>query len=115
MKEKMSATEWTVSEKKTARRVFDVALDRELAEVMAEFKQKAARAETPADMWAIRQYLERAQREIDSKYDYRYSQLVFVFARLLREKRINQEDLAGLAEEKLNDILRLVSHWSAEE
>jgi hypothetical protein len=106
----MAATDWSGSEKRTARRVFDAALDRELAEVMAEFKQKAAKAETPADMWAVRQYLERAQREIDSKYDYRYSQLIFVFARLLRQKRIKEEDLAGLAEEKLNHILMLASH-----
>jgi hypothetical protein len=74
----MSATEWSASEKKIARYVFEAALDRELAEVMAAFKDKAARAQTPEDMWAVKQYLERAQREIDSKYDYRYSQLDFV-------------------------------------
>jgi hypothetical protein len=105
----MSATEWSASEKKIARRAFDAALDRELAEVMAKFKDKAARAETPEDMWAVKQYLERAQREIDSKYDYRYSQLDFVFGRLLREKRIEERELAGLAEEKLNQIRRLAS------
>src|SRR5262245_4060996 len=105
----MSASEWSVSDNKTARRLFEAALDRELAEVMAEFKQKAASAESPAEMWAVRHFLEKAQREIDSKYDYRYSQLTFVFAWLLREKRIKEEDLADLAEEKLNQILRLAS------
>jgi hypothetical protein len=105
----MSATDWSASEKKIARRVFEAALERELAEVMAEFKDKAARAETPEDMWAIRQYLEQAQRDIDLKYDYRYSQLDLVFGRLLREKRIKEEELAGLAEEKLNRIRSVAS------
>ena len=79
--------------KKIARRVFEAALDRELAEVMAAFKDKAVRSQTPEDMWAVRQYLERAQHEIDSKYDYRYSQLDFVLGRLLREKRIGKKSL----------------------
>jgi len=105
----MSATDWSASEKKIARRVFDAALDRELAEVMAEFKDKAARAETPEDIWAVKRYLERVQRDIDSKYDYRYSQLPFVFGRLLREKRIKEEELAGIAEDKLDYIRRLAS------
>jgi hypothetical protein len=105
----MSATEWSASEKKIARRVFEAALDRELAEVMAAFKDKAARAQTPEDMWAVKEYLERAQREIDSKYDYRYSQLDFVFGRLLREKRIEEGELAGIAKEKLDRMRRLAS------
>jgi len=76
---------------------------------MAEFKQKAASAKTPEDMWAIKHYLEQVQREIDSKYDYRYSQLGLVFGRLLREKRIKEEELVGIAEEKLNYMRRMAS------
>jgi hypothetical protein len=66
---------------------------------MAEFKRRAARTINPEDMWAIQGYLAHAQRQIDTKYDYRYSQLVFVFGRLLRENRISLQDLHGLAAE----------------
>ena len=105
----MSVTHWSASEKKIARRVFESALQQELSETMADFKQKAANVTTPNEMWSVRIFLSHAQRKIDSKYDFRYSQLESLFGILLREKRISEEDLAGLAEEKLNYIRRVAS------
>jgi len=64
---------WTESEKKLSRRLFEATLDGELAEVMAEFKAKAAAVTSPQEMWAIRDYLSRKGHEIEQKYDYRYS------------------------------------------
>jgi hypothetical protein len=103
----MSEGNWKAAEKKLARRVFESALQTELAEVMAKFKELAANAEIPDDMWAIQDYLARAQREIDRKYDFRYSQLEVVFGLLMREKRIEEQDLNGLGEEKLSTIRRI--------
>ena len=37
----MDPDHWSPAEKRIARRVFDAALDRELAQVMAEFKRRA--------------------------------------------------------------------------
>lgn len=103
----MPSTTWKDSEKKIARRVFEAALQSELAEIMAKLKASAANAKGPDDMWEIQAYLVHAQRDIESKYDYRYSQLELVFGRLLREKRIEEQDLNGLADEKLANILRI--------
>lgn len=100
---------WTDAEKKIARRVFESALHRELAEVMVEFKSRAESAKEPDDMWAVEEYLAQARRYIDGKYDYRYSQLNLVFGKLLREKRIEARELNGLAEEKLAYIRRVAS------
>jgi hypothetical protein len=105
----MPGETWTDGEKKVARRVFEAALHRDLAEVMAEFKSRAASAKEPEDMWAVEEYLAKARRDIDRKYDYRYSQLDLVFGRLLREKRIEELELKGLAEEKLAYIRRVAS------
>lgn len=105
----MQETKWTDSEKRIARRVFDVALQRELTTVMAEFKQRSAAAKEPEDMWATEEYLTHMRKAIDSKYDYRYSQLDLVFGRLLREGRIEEHELKGLAEEKLTHIRRVAS------
>ena len=55
-------------------------------------------------MWPIQEHLERKQREIDRKYDYRYSQLLFVFGQLIRQGRVQEAQLAGLSEEKLGYI-----------
>lgn len=105
----MYSLKWSDSEKRIARRVFDTVLQRELSEVMAEFKRLAAAAKVPEDMWAIGQILTAARRDIDSKYDYRYSQLVVVFGRLLREGHIQERDLHGLTEEKLEYIRKIAS------
>jgi hypothetical protein len=105
----MPGETWTDGEKKIARRAFEAALHRELAEVMAEFKSRAVSAKESEDMWAVQEYLAQARRDIDRKYDYRYSQLDLVFGRLLREKRIEELELKGLAEEKLAYIRRVAS------
>ena len=47
------------------------------------------------------------REEIDEKYDYRYLALPFVFARLVQEGWLIQEDLAGLSDEKLTEIRRI--------
>ena len=100
---------WSQSEKKVARRVYDAALENELAEIIAEFKARASAVETPGEMWELEGYLHGKRREIQENYDYRYSQLILTFARFLREKRIREEDLVGLSEEKLSYIRRIVS------
>ena len=105
----MPGETWTEVEKKIARRVFEAALHQELGEVMAEFKSRAASAKGPEDMWAVQDYLAQARRDIDRKYDYRYSQLDLVFGKLLREKRIEEQELRGLAEEELAYIRRVAS------
>lgn len=76
---------------------------------MASFKAKAAAAHQPDDLWSIQEYLFHTRREIDLKYDDRYSQLPFVFGRLAREGRIKEADLADLSEDKREIIHRIVS------
>jgi hypothetical protein len=95
---------WSRSEKAIAHKAFDAALERELQEVIREAKQKADQIKEPADLWDLEHYLTLRRKEIDRKYDYRYSQLDLVFGRLLREKWIDEEDLCGLGEDKLRAI-----------
>ena len=105
----MSEAKWSGSEKRIAHRVFEVALQRELGEIMAEFKRRASATNEPDDMWSVEQFLATARREVNSKYDYRYSQLEFVFGRLLREGRVAESDLQGLSEDKLSTIRRVAA------
>jgi len=95
---------WSKSEKAIARKAFDAALEREFQEVIREAKQKAGQIKEPEDLWDLEHYLTQRRKEIDRKYDYRYSQLDLVFGRLLREKWIDEEDLRGLGEDKLRAI-----------
>jgi hypothetical protein len=75
---------WSKAEKALTRELFELALAAELAETLAEFKAKAAAASRPEDMWAMLDELDARRRDIDRKYDYRYSQLILVFGVLLR-------------------------------
>jgi hypothetical protein len=95
---------WSRSEKAVARTAFDAALKRELHEVMQETKQMANRINEPTDLWDLEHYLTQRRKEIDRKYDYRYSQLTHVFGRLLHESRLSEEELRGLREDKLKSI-----------
>jgi hypothetical protein len=75
---------WSHAEKTIARRAFDKALAEELEALIREAKSRAAR------------------------YDYRYSALPLVFAHLLRDGRLTEDDLNGLEQEKL-DLIRRVA------
>ena len=76
---------WSRSEKTIARTVFDAALGRELHEEIQETKRKANQIQRSADLWELEHYLTQRRKEIDRKYDYRYSRLTQVFGRLLHE------------------------------
>lgn len=47
--------------------------------------------------------------EIDLKYDYRYSKLIVVLARLIQEGWLSLEELEGLHEDKLAKIELILS------
>jgi hypothetical protein len=105
---------WSRSEKVTARTAFDAALGREFHEVIQEAKKMASQIQQSSDLWDLEHYLTQRRKEIDRKYDYRYSQLTHVFGRLLYEKRLREEDLRGLREDKLKPI-RSFAKFLAEE
>ena len=95
---------WSRSEKTIARKAFDAALGRELHELIQEAKKMASQIQHSSDLWDLEHYLTERRKEIDRKYDYRYSQLTHVFGRLLYEKRLHEDELRGLREDKLNPI-----------
>lgn len=95
---------WSKSEKVIARTAFEAALGRELHEVIQEAKKMASQIQQSSDLWDLEYYLTQRRKEIDRKYDCRYSRLTHVFGRLLYEKRLREEELRGLREDKLKSI-----------
>jgi hypothetical protein len=100
---------WSPTEKVVARKAFDQALQLELKDVIAETKNMAAKIKEASDLWDLKRWLTQRRLEIERKYDYRYSVLPFVFATLLREGRVNENDLHGLGQEKFELIRRVAS------
>ncbi len=46
----------------------------------------ASQIQQSSDLWDLEHYLTQRRKEIDRKYDYRYSQLTQVFGRLFRQQ-----------------------------
>jgi len=95
---------WSKTERAIARAAFDAALKRELQDVIRKTKQMANQIKEPAGLWELEHYLTERRKEIDRKYDFRYSRLTQVLGRLLYETRLEEEDLSGLREDKLKSI-----------
>jgi hypothetical protein len=100
----MRDLKWSSTEKTIARKAFDMALRRELGAVIREAKKRAARIAQPSELWSLERYLTQRRQEIDRTYDFRYSVLPLVFGTLIREGRLTEEELHGLAEDKVGYI-----------
>ncbi|MEM7116606.1 MAG: hypothetical protein AAF614_29495 [Chloroflexota bacterium] len=100
---------WSKGEKKIARAAFEKAYARETAALIQQVQQKATQLESPESLWQLHDFLRETLGDVEQKYDYRYSVLDIVFARLIREGRLTLDELAGLAEEKLERLRRMTS------
>ena len=98
---------WSGDEKKVARKAFDNAYQREMDNIKSSLMDKVSQIKTNADIWVIDDFLSEKRKIVDSKYDYRYSQLIMVFSRLLSEGYLKEEDISELAEEKREVIKKL--------
>jgi hypothetical protein len=100
----MNSDKWTKKEKIVARRAFDNAYRKECKEIINKIREIANDAGEPDDIWRLCDFLDEKSKEIGIKYDYRYSVLILVFARLLKEGWITVGDLEGLKEDKIERI-----------
>ena len=87
---------WSPDEKKVAHAAFEAALSRERASIRRDIEAMLRDPNDGAEIWEIRDFLNGKARELDQKYDFRYSVLIGVFARLLAEGWVTLDDLEGL-------------------
>ncbi len=97
---------WSPAEKRVARRAHDKALQSEKEALIRKVKDRAAKIRDVKDVWDLHCWMGKRGKEIDQKYDYRYSVLPVVFGRLIRERDIQWEDLDSLDEDKMSLIRR---------
>lgn len=99
---------WSKQEKKIARKAFDEAYQREMEFIRQELAGKLRGLKEANDIWKLYDYLAEKRRELAEKYDYRYSMLMLVLARLINDGFLRLEDLEGLSEDKLDKIKELI-------
>lgn len=105
----MISLKWSQAEKKAARLAFDTAYHRECDVIAAKLKDMIASAREPEDIWQINDYLTEQRDRTDEKYDYRYSVLIFIFARLIKEGWLTESDLEGIGKEKIEKVQFLLN------
>jgi len=97
--------EWSKTEQEIAKQAFEKAYQREIEAVIQEVRQRSRVITQPDEMWQLHDFLSARRHEIDGKYDYRYSGLIFVFARLIKEGWLHLDELQGLEKDKLTKIV----------
>lgn len=98
--------EWSKQEKEIARKAFNVAYRRECKVIAINTRKMVDEINEPSDLWKVHNYLTEKRKETDQKYEYRYSILLLIFARLICEGWISEEDLMGFSDDKLKVIQR---------
>ena len=101
---KMRDLKWSSTEKAIARRSFERALQQELNAAIQSTKEMAAKIRQASELWELERHLTQLRKEIDRKYEYKYSTLILVFADLIREGKLDSENLRGLSEDKVSYI-----------
>ncbi|HEY9692300.1 MAG TPA: hypothetical protein V6D15_08855 [Oculatellaceae cyanobacterium] len=99
-----SEAEWTDIEKKIARTAFDKAYEREIEVLLKQVQKQASTLVDLGELWQLHDFLSAKRHEIEGKYDYQYSVLLFVFAGLVKEGWLHLNELQGLAQDKLSKI-----------
>ena len=100
---------WSATQKRAARAAFDLALARELRAARQEAEAILGSSADDRVIWRLHDYLDDKRREIDQKYDYRYSVLMLVFPRLVAEGWLKADELAGIGAEKVAVINKMMS------
>ena len=101
---------WSKSEKQIARRAFDAALASECQSIRARVQQMLRDERDIRTIWRVHDYLTDQRKQIDQKYDFRYSRLINVFAILLAEGWLSESGLSGLDKDKITRIKELATY-----
>ena len=105
----MRDLKWSKTEKQIAKKAFEKAYEQECADLAKKIRSRAEKIKEPAGIWHLKDFVNKRVREIENRYDYRYSVLILVFAGLIKDRWLNFEDLKGLSQEKIDLINALLT------
>jgi hypothetical protein len=95
---------WSESERVVARRAFDLACQREIASLIEAVQLRFASISTVESVWELHDFLSIRRHELEGRFDFRLSGLLFVFAGFVRDGLLTMAELEGLSGEKLAKI-----------
>jgi Photoprotection regulator fluorescence recovery protein len=98
---------WTQDEQKVAEMAFKTAYERETLALLQEVRNRADSVTALEDAWSLHDFLSARRFEIDGKYDFDYPNLLFVFARLVKDGWLSIQELESLEPSKIAKISAL--------
>lgn len=104
----MSKIQWSEAETKIIKQAFQTAYQRETSTLIANVRDRAGSITKLEDLWQLHDLLSTKRYEIDGKYDYNSSSVVFDFANLIKEGWLSVDDLQGLQPKTLSKISALL-------
>jgi hypothetical protein len=104
---KESESGWTEIEQKVARFAFEQAYKREIEALMSQVRHKIDTLDELDDIWQLHDFLSARRYEVEGKYDFKYSILLFIFAGLIKDGWLQLNELEGLDEDKLAKVAAL--------
>lgn len=103
----MSEIQWSKTEETIARKAFETAYQREISALLKEVRELTSTIIDLDQLWHLHDFLSARRHDLDGKYNYEDSTVIFVFARLLKEGWLHHDELQGLNSEKLSKISAL--------
>ena len=100
---------WSDQERDVARRVFDLAYQREIDSLIDVVRHRSDSLSSVESVWDLHDYLSCKRHEMEGRFDFRLPTLLFVFASLVKEGVVQLDELEGLSIDKLAKIAALSS------
>ncbi|MGL5082803.1 MAG: hypothetical protein ACRC8A_15055 [Microcoleaceae cyanobacterium] len=103
----VSEITWSETEQTIAKAAFDKAYERETLTLIQLIRDSAGGISELNDLWRLHDFLSARRHDIDGKYAYDYSELIFTFAQLVKQGWLKLEDLEGLDKDKVTKVAAL--------
>jgi len=97
--------DWTPAEKNLARNLFDRAMSKAGADYLARHQQQ--NFATLEELWAYEQKIRHWRKEFSSIFQFTYSRLEFSFAVSLQRGWLQENQLNGLRDDRIQRIVTL--------
>jgi hypothetical protein len=98
---------WTEVEQSIAQEAFEKAYKREVSALVEQVRARSHGLLALEDLWNLHDFLSAKRHEIDGKYDYDYSVLLFVFANLIKDGWLHLDELKSLNQDKFAKVAAL--------
>lgn len=93
---------WSPREKKAARAIYNLVMDRAEADFLA--RHRAKEINSPGELWEYEGELREERKDFQMIFQYTYPSLDLSFGIAMRRGWITEDEMQGLREERINRI-----------